>query len=636
MFTRQVMRGVFFLANPIAAVLLFLPLLLLQGCGSTTAVSDQDRVIGLARTSAPIANSSLSFYEGADERDPQIEGVPVATATTNANGLFLSNAFSAKNFRVTASGGTINDKPLNGTLRAHVRNYKFGETVHINGVTTLVCAYFDATPGITLEEAETAVGNFLQLSGTELGSAYAPEDSKAFSHVVFHEEASAQAHINAFIDSLVVEMKANDSATHHFKGTTSNSAGSAKAKSPRASSDKVRAGITGNVIADYVLEKIAGGALGQAGGMAFSKVLTAIGYVDSDTEIKNALGQIQSALYDLKNQVSAVNQNVLEGTYQGIVNTNQGLLNDIETNIGNFATLSALTSADYANSQSYYDNLVIQHKTALKNLTTGSANVQLHNVMVGATPGSQPLISLFGKIVKDKGNRAFFNKHDSDDYFTVMNWWQNKQIALFSLILAQLDIDGAPLTGPASKTEAVNLFSGDMSGGQPAAGSQLAIQNAMFKKPVPVGTVIEKARSVMWYVGTGSTAPISYTTYSGGVGALAQLNSTNSFKNWQISEAYNDNVTDQNWALFHPYCATGNKAQTLANLHAQGWPSWTWVDRIASIKYMHTAYDNWYWATWPYNINACNYDSSDNVDSGYYYDFIPYREMSEGVGTYLW
>lgn len=486
-------------------------LCLLHGCGGGGSnLGDQDRVVGLLSTSAPIANSILSFYDTPDtSQDQQVGAAIVASAKANANGHFLSTRFPASNFRVVAAGGTLNGQPINGVLRAHVNNYQFGDVVHINLATTLVCAYFDATPGITLAEAETAVGNFLKVIGTNLGSAYVPQDSAVFNQTAFHQAANAYPDINTFIDSLVRDMKADAAATHAFTKQILNEAAPAASSRRAEVAKSVRLGVDLSAAIKLIAPELAKGALGAVGGIAVNKVLSYLGLGDTADysaqfkKINERLDQLQSTVYDLENQVGAVDYDVLQASYNTVANPSVDLANKVVSYTKVLKVLASVTKADYDGVDSsghaykpYYDNLKNTLTASINNLAPpNSSNIKIHNMLVG-TGGVTSLIKLASH--KYSHPQRYYSEADQSQFVGLMEYWQSVQTALFNLLLVQLDAAGAPLS---VKQSAVALYYGISADGTvpstPTLNSQLGIQNALLPHTLPPGTFIDRTTGLM-------------------------------------------------------------------------------------------------------------------------------------------
>jgi hypothetical protein len=516
----------------------------LQACGgSSSEKTVETQAQGFVSTSAPMANMTVNFYAAANKSGPQVEGSPIATGTSNVNGLFLSSVFlpsqvldsnnwpaAPVNFRVTASGGTMNGSPVMGVLRADVRNYQSGQAVYVNAVTTLVAAYLDATPGITLADAETAVGKFLGLSGAAWGSAYVPYDSVSFSQLKFDNKVAtqltsngSQTNINTYIAGLLVEMKANPTATHSFTGTPTTvnlvnpgmpASGCSSAVAKLSVASKVNASACGVLTpaTTTLISKIVGegfsnlvpGPGGKLLGAGFDFAFSLLGlnnpdkpgdpYASRFADLQNTINQVKTQIFELKGQVDELKKTVLKGTYQTIVSNNSLLINDIENNLDNIKALANLTTEGYNksdDSRAYWNTKKETSRASLKALATSSARLQLHRAMIGDIPGSDSIIGLTSTILTT--NKSFYNSQMDKDYATIINYWQAAQVGLFGLVLAELNLEGAPKEVIA---EYINLVVGNATAAgsydktlPPAAGSQLGIQNAMIPSRLPQGTV---------------------------------------------------------------------------------------------------------------------------------------------------
>jgi hypothetical protein len=184
--------------------------------------SKNSTLLGVAYADEPLVGATISVYDGDGDK------VYEAQNATSTKGVFIEKVTwpwlknVPSGFKITATGGTSNDVPFNGTLVRYVENYEQTSSYAINIITTLVASYGDKNPSSTSTQAGEAVHNFLEMP-SELNITaiinYPSASSELFSSQKFFEEANQNGSFNAYVDTLTEQI--GDGQTHPFKGPPS-------------------------------------------------------------------------------------------------------------------------------------------------------------------------------------------------------------------------------------------------------------------------------------------------------------------------------------------------------------------------------------------------------------------------------
>lgn len=176
-------------------------------------------LIGMAYLDRPIAGATVSVYD--------LNGNKVFEAqnATNDFGVFIVNVGWAwvwgvpEAFKVTVTGGTIEDTPFTDTIVRYIQKYDQTNNYAINPITTLIAACKDDNPAQSFASIESSITSFLDIPTlTTLDSVInnAHYNGVFFDATVFSEEAQANGGLNTFVEGLVGEIE--QGKTHPFKG----------------------------------------------------------------------------------------------------------------------------------------------------------------------------------------------------------------------------------------------------------------------------------------------------------------------------------------------------------------------------------------------------------------------------------
>lgn len=494
-------------------------------------------------------------------------------------------------------------------------------------------AYLDSHPDKTLDEAKQIVKDFLVIPDRLLKRGLRGYE-RYFSTDKFMSEASANGGVNVYIAQLLDEL--DSGTTHSFSAPSSNKSSSASGRTQVLRID-----------AGGLLTTIITGAAGEAGTALAGWALKSVGLggrlgvtTDDITTLGNQIDDLKASLNARDDEMEVILKNNL---YVGQVTSAamSSLINSLE-NITDEMHLLAATdwSKQPANAAETERDYII---SLIQQDIIANYHVVPDALKDNSATGTKSLIRLYGEAISSQSKRFFSNA----DSLKLQN-----QFDYFDLMQQNVLFFQAEYYHAQGETALPHL--NDSNIGIPFYKANHAAQLLLLKKPIPIGTVIQKdwtgtGNSLMWYVGTGSTPPIFYTTYPGGEAAVATINQTSSFTDWRIPPTGKNGGTD--WmadVLFGKgggIAPNGSKSSVLcgsatwADLHAQGWPEWTTTSQFFATE--HTVVSSEFGdfsIVYAYDAAACsiNYYNGAGDNDGYYYDFVPLRWMSEGVETYLW
>ncbi|HUT27659.1 MAG TPA: hypothetical protein VMW85_06405 [Methanomassiliicoccales archaeon] len=289
--------------------------------------SKDSTLLGVAYADEPLVGATISVYD--DDGDKVYE----AKNATSSKGVFIEKVTwpwlknVPSGFKITATGGTTNDVPFNGTLVRCVEDYEQTSSYAINVITTLVASYGDKNPTSTITQAGEAVHAFLEMpSELNITSIInCPSASTSlFSCQKFLEEADQNGSFNAYIDTLTAQI--GDGQTHPFKGP-SLSGGLAFEAFKFIFTNLAKGALSGiaSKVTGTFMEPIMGWVMGvlglgeeeqedytaeQLNALSDKLNQTYDKLVEMDkklVEISNTLDQISASIAELKNALNTVN-----------------------------------------------------------------------------------------------------------------------------------------------------------------------------------------------------------------------------------------------------------------------------------------------------------------------------------------
>lgn len=198
-----------------------LALIIIASVGTSTwmALPKNSLLIGRAYVNTPLVGATITIYDLAGNR------LYEAANATLSSGVYVQNVAWTwlwgvpSEFKVTATGGIVNNDPFNGTLVRYVKNYDQKGYYAINTITTLIAAYKDTNSSASYSQAETAVQAFLEIpSGVGITTVINNVDQSRtlFDSAAFTTEANVNGGFDAYVDNLAAQV--GQGQTHPFKG----------------------------------------------------------------------------------------------------------------------------------------------------------------------------------------------------------------------------------------------------------------------------------------------------------------------------------------------------------------------------------------------------------------------------------
>ena len=246
----------------------------------------------------PIVGATISIYD--------MDGVKIF----EENGTYETGSFNIEvpwgigrwdsiltDFKIVATGGTLNNESFTGTLTRIVHDYDEEDYYKINAISTLIANYLEDYE-MDYSEAEEAVEQFLEIpTGFTLSEII---DSSDYYHVIFDHAsfmlaASSDGGFDVYIDTLVDEL--DDGLIHPFQGTPKGWASFAFK--------------TFKFVGSGLLE----GALGSVGEMAMGWIMRELGYKDTDAkldEMNKKLDEVLADLKEIKREMEQIKEEISE------------------------------------------------------------------------------------------------------------------------------------------------------------------------------------------------------------------------------------------------------------------------------------------------------------------------------------
>ena len=179
------------------AVLLVLGTLL-SACGGGD--KEVAAIVVVAFADQPVAGATVQVYDaGGKALKTTVQPVP----SGEADGVYIVEVEELPaDFRVESSNGSIGGRVFSGVLVSHVQGFDPpGDAVYLNPVTTLASAYMDRNPQMSVEEANAAVKEFLEIP-EEVDVADLGGLSPYFGTEVFMAEALKEGGLDGYVARL--------------------------------------------------------------------------------------------------------------------------------------------------------------------------------------------------------------------------------------------------------------------------------------------------------------------------------------------------------------------------------------------------------------------------------------------------
>lgn len=386
-----------------SALLLILTLVAgaLISCGGGDSSNAAETILrGSVSAGSPVTNAKLAVHDTTGKLIYQSDK-PV----TGDYGAFIVGIKGLpSDFRVVVSGGDLSGEAFPAKLAADSRNFKANTGIAINLVTTMVSAYLDKNPGKTLEEATTAVRNYLGIpQSVDIGSL---QLDPYFGSNAFLAEADTNGGVSNYVSLLVAEV--DGGARRQF------------ADPPILKG----AGL-------WIAEKLAAGAVGYVAGAGLGWALDQAGMGDDGKrQTLEMLAQISQQLTQLQNQMTAMQQQLNAVDYNVIVASLGTLPSDIQTLHKDLHIYVSITPTEENKGSLADEKARIQGQIANYIMPRENA---ISNAMLGSGYAGGGLIEKWSRVVA--GRHHFFSWADSQAQIDMFNYWDYLQQVQLELIV---------------------------------------------------------------------------------------------------------------------------------------------------------------------------------------------------------
>ena len=402
------------------------------------------------------------------------------SAATNEQGSFVLEEIKGlpSDFRVVTESGFLAGEAFSGRLSADIRNFRpYNDTIYINVVTSIVSAYLDSSPDISLSEAVSSVKRFLDIPETmDIGSG-AQLSSKYFNNSQFLREAEENGGIDNYIDMLISEIHTSD--THPFQEEL-----------PQGG-------------AAWIATTLAEGAVSYVGGelMGWGLDKAGISFGEEDhtaeelAKINDGMAEMKVELTKMSIQLDAISSkldsitNQLKDMLKQI--SHKLALNEYGTRVGQLNTLISSVDSIQRDLKNFVNNPPANPETARQSLINrierniiDQADV-IHNQLVGVG-GQKPLLTLWQETVYE--NRFL----DWEDYGRIEAQFDYFRQYQEAILLLQVEYyhatEGKDGENAAIILECIDKFN-----------SHMEQQEKLLPLPIEKFTVVDCKNDKMYY-----------------------------------------------------------------------------------------------------------------------------------------
>lgn len=456
---------------PILLLLLFS--LTISGCIGES--SDPPNIImGWVFAEEPIIDSHVTIY---DIKDEQIGDTELKAVGVHGSFLFKFDPLPT-DFRIVAHEGTHKGDAFSHELVADFRGFNPNtDVVYVNVVTTIISAYIDKNPGITLDEADSAVKFFLDIPEWMEIESVVQATPEFFDHTKFMAEADLNGGLTAYIDLLTDEI--DGVAIHSFHGEP--------VVYTRGDPNNVKRALTGAFLA----EQLAGGVAGAVGeqllgmGLAYVGLGPANPQAKTDAEIAQMqaqLKQISNELTVLETQMTSLLKEVTQADYNSSISNMNPLFSSIKSvrqQVTTFVCSPHSKSADLDTTRT----LIMNSITAQ---LMGKDTVMSDNLVgnVGATP----LLKTWSQIIRSQ--HRFLSKNNYPTILSQFNYFDGMQ-GWLAVLMAEY------YNAMALKTNDTDFYARMVTNTQDNYNTNFAAEAALVRPTVPDGIWLDTANNYM-------------------------------------------------------------------------------------------------------------------------------------------
>jgi hypothetical protein len=473
-------------------------------------------LVGTATANAPVVGGRVDVFDSAGKQVKDPSDGPI---TTDPNGTFSGVVPQMpSSYRVTISGGHVDDQAFTGTLSAEGTSERDVETVSVNLVSTLVDAYQRAKPGTSVATAGLRVAQFLELPPSNRPAELLDAPQSWFNADAFTQAAASDGGLDAYVTKLA-RRAATDSHAHQAFMPVMLGAGAG-----------TNAGAAGPVlrnawaeVAKYVGGQLVNGAISYVGGAAFGWLLDKLGIIRSTKSefelVRDQLAVIQQQLNYITGQLNALMNLIGRVNLDVAVGNLTGVIDQIQTTQDTMNKLLALDP-----NENGYPIKVERMKQAILDRTqkfllpgwdTGESlypfGTTLPNGFFGVA-GKTPIPQIVYENVARQGR--FFTTARSDAVQQLLGYYALAYVAQFQFVLEWEHVNGRPAKDTVDAYESWT--------------KQWATDRFTSTCAVPNGTTLDTQTNMLWYSSSvpGEVPGAAYLNTAGNKGPGRPLPST--------------------------------------------------------------------------------------------------------------
>lgn len=478
-------------------------------------------LMGWVFAEAPILDAHVTAYD--------MDGKQIGDTEIDAAGVHGSFLFEIKNlpmdFRVIAHEGTHKGDWMSHNLVADIRNFaQFTDVIYVNVVTTIISAYLDKHPEMTLDDATAMVKGFLGVPDWVDIARITHATDEFFSHAKFMTEAELNGGLTAYIDQLTDQM--DGEFTQTFADTMPSYNGNGAIP------------MAGEGVGSFLGGNLAAGAVRYVGGklvgLGLSKI--GLGFGDPTLAMQENLIEMSHKLDMIDLKMVELSQEVKQTNYDTLMAPLGKLFSAIKVISKMLTNLVCSSHADIAVAKSTKNEIIIMIREQLV------PNQELiHTTLIGAD-GKNPVLKLWSQLVR--GNHQFLSKRDSANVQSQFDYFDRMQGWLCELVVEYLHAIGRTVQGTTIEyTEATKK---DTQDAYDLYTQNYTTQKEMLLPAIPDGIFIDTLKNLMIWLpdnfrqdmiwNSGNFTGGMTGTFMNGIGYIRIMNDypRMGFNNWRF------------------------------------------------------------------------------------------------------
>ena len=553
-------------------------------------------IMGWVFAEEPILDAHVTAYD--------MDGEQIGDTEIDAAGVHGSFLFEIKNlpldFRVIAHEGTHKGDWMSHNLVADIRNYQDTDVIYVNVVTTIISAYLDKHPEMTLDDARAMVKGFLDVPDWVDLARITHATDEFFSHAKFMIEAELNGGLTVYIDQLTDQM--DGEFTQTFADTVPNYNGNGAMAMP----------MLGGGVGSFIGENLAAGALRYVGGNLLGLGLSEIGlgFGDSTETMQKSLIEMSKKLDLIDLKMIQLSQEMKQTDYDTLMAPLGKLFSSIKITSKMLANLVSSSHANIVTAKSQKNEII----TMIREQIVPYQEL-IHTTLIGAN-GKNPALKLWSQLVK--GNHRFLSKGDSAsvqsqfDYCDRMQGWLCELVIEYLHAIGRSSVQGTTIeyseaTGKDTK-DAYDLYK-----------TNYTTQKEMLLPAIPDGIFIDKKQHLMIWLPDNYYADMTFNlfslSYAGGMsmtfadGIAYVYNATLlGYIQWrfptpiEMRNMFTDTLPpgtsfaqyakDRGFAIMEPERYIASSYQSIWDLHKNHWSPWI---SVYAGHFMYSNDEMWSW-----------------------------------------